>query len=89
MPGGPAGERLVDVADVLLVLVLGVAADRRDVVALLRVVQVREARVVELEVGAAELAEPAHLLAVRGGQVGPELVEVGVDVRSIAARPPR
>ena len=41
-----------------------VAADRRDVAALLGVVQVREARVVELQVRAAELAEAAHLLAV-------------------------
>ena len=56
-PGGPTGERLVDVADVLDVLPLGVAADRGDVLALVRVVHVREARVVELEVRAAELAE--------------------------------
>jgi hypothetical protein len=35
MPSGPAGERLVDVADVALVLVLGVAADRGDRLALL------------------------------------------------------
>ena len=77
IPSGRPCERLVDVVDVLDVLALGVAADRRDVVALVRVVHVREARVVELEVRAAELAEPAHLLAVGGGQVGPELVEVG------------
>ena len=62
-PVRPVGERLVDVADVLDVLALGVAADRRDVLALVRVVHVGEARVVELQVGAAELAEPPHLLA--------------------------
>ena len=63
IPSGRSGERLVDVVDVLDVLPLGVAADRGDVLALVRVVHVREARVVELEVRAAELAEPAHLLA--------------------------
>ena len=67
---GPAGERLVHVADVLDVLALGVAADRGGVRPLRRVVEVGEARVVELEVGAAELAEPPHLLAVGGGEVG-------------------
>ena len=61
----------------------------RDVLALRRVVEVGEARVVELEVRAAELAEAAHLLAVGGGQVGPERVEVRVDAGSIEARPPR
>ena len=61
-----------------------------DVLALVRVVQVREARVVELEVRAAELAEAADLLAVRGGQVGPERVQVGVDARGRSRRaPPR
>ena len=78
---GPVRERLVDVADVLDVLALGVAADRGDVLALVRVVHVREARVVELEIRAAELAEPPHLVPVRGRQVGPEPVQVGIDGR--------
>ena len=51
------GERAVDVPDVLLVQVLGVAADRLDVLALGRVVDVGEARVVELQVAAAELVD--------------------------------
>jgi hypothetical protein len=74
---GPVRERLVDVADVGLVLVLGVAADRAHVLALLGVVEVREARVVELQVAAAELADRAHLVGVGVGEVAPELVEVG------------
>ena len=57
--------------------------------ALVGVVHVGEARVVELEVRAAELAQSPHLLAVGGGQVGPERIEVGVDAGSIEARPPR
>src|SRR5262249_3110479 len=77
----PRGERLVDVVDVLDVLPLRVAADRGDVLALVRVVHVREARVVELEVRAARFAEPPHLLAVRGDETGPELVEGRVDGR--------
>ena len=78
-PGRPVGERLVDVADVGLVLMLRVAADRAHVLALLRVVDVGEARVVELEIRAAELGDATHLLPVRSDEVGPELVEVGVE----------
>ena len=64
-----------------LVLVDRVAADRRDVLALLGIVHVREARVVELEIRAAELPQPPHLLSVRRGEVGPESVEIRVDRR--------
>ena len=52
---------------------------RRDDLALLRVVEVGQAGVVELEVGAAEVGDAAQLLGVRRGEVGPELVELGVD----------
>jgi hypothetical protein len=62
------------VSDVSLVLVLGVAADLGDVASLLRVVEVRQARVIELEIGAAERREPAELLGVGGTQVLPERV---------------
>ena len=86
MPSGRSGERLVDVADVGLVLVLGVAADRAHVLALGRVVEVGEARVVELQVGAAQLAETPDLLGVGGGQVRPERVQVGVE-RLVDRRP--
>ena len=55
---GAAGERLVDVADVALVQVLGVAALIGDHARAARIVEVGEARVVELQVRAAELAEP-------------------------------
>ena len=79
MPSGRPGQRLVDVLDVGLVLVLGVAADLGDVLALLGVVEVGERGVVELQVGAAGVAEPADLLGVGGGEVGPERVELGVD----------
>ena len=75
----PAGDRGVDVLHVLLVQVVGVAALRGDQRALLRVVEVGEAGVVELEVGAAELGHPPHLLGVRRGEVGPERLEVRVD----------
>jgi benzoylformate decarboxylase len=44
-PFGPPRERLVDVSDVFDVLALGVAADRGDVLPLVWVVHVREARV--------------------------------------------
>jgi hypothetical protein len=48
--------------------------------ALLRVVEIRERRVVELQVGAAELAQARHLLRVRVRQVVPERVELGIHV---------
>ena len=77
----PVAQGGVDVADVGLVLVLRVAALRGDHRPLRGVVEVGEAGVVELQVGAAELAEAAYLLGVGVGQVGPERVEVGVDRR--------
>ena len=59
IPVGPAGERRVDLPDVALVLVLGVAALPATICALLRVVEVGQAGVVELQVGAAELGRAA------------------------------
>src|SRR5207247_9615822 len=57
-PGGPAGERLVDEANVGQVLRVAVAADARHIVALGGIVEIGEAGVVEPEVGAAESREP-------------------------------
>ena len=68
--------------------VAGVTADRLDVLALGRVVDVGEARVVELQVAAAEFVEALQLLRVGRGEVLPEDVEVGVYVtvdRRVAA----
>ena len=68
-------------------LVLWVPADLRDVVALRRVVHVRQAGVVELQVTAAEVVKPPHLLGVGRGQVGPELAQVRID-RLVNGRAP-
>ncbi len=68
-------------------LVLRVASLRGDVGALLGVVEVGEAGVVELEVAAAALGHQPHLVGVRRGQVVPELVLVGIDVRVDRGRP--
>ena len=65
--------------DVLLVQVVGIAADREDVLALSRVVDVRQAGVVELQVAAADLIDALDFLGVRGGEVAPEDIQVGVD----------
>ena len=59
--------------------VLGVAALARDQGALLGVVEVGEAGVVELEIRATELGHAPHLLGVRRSEVGPERLEVRVD----------
>src|SRR5690606_13365752 len=76
-----ARQGAVDVADVGQVLVLAVAADLIDVGALARIVEVREARVVNLQVGAAEPAEFLDLPRVDFGEGGPELLHVGIDGR--------
>src|SRR4029450_228356 len=54
---------------------------------LVRVVEVGEAGVVELQVGAPELGNGRDLLRVRGAQVVPELVHVGIDIRIERRRP--
>ena len=77
----PAGERRVDLPDVALVLVLGVAALRRELGALRRVVEVGQAGVVELQVGAAERRDAVDLRRVRRRQPLPERVLVRVDGR--------
>ena len=81
MPGGLVLDRGVDLADVAVVQVLGVFAAAGDLGALGGVVEVGQAGVVELQVGAAQGAEPGDLVGVGGGQVGPELLDVGVDRR--------
>src|SRR5262249_15535698 len=63
------------------VQVLGVLATLGDLRALRRVVEVRQAGVVELEVGAAQGGQPRHLVGVGRGQVSPELLDVRVDGR--------
>ena len=58
--------------DVFEVLAIRVAADRLDVPALVRVVQIGEARIVQLEVGAAELAT----VELRNANASPKIVSV-------------
>lgn len=89
IPSGRPASGVVHLIDVAEVLVICVVAPLREHLALRRVVQVGEAAVVELQVGTAELAEPADLLGVCGAQVRPELLDVEVDGGSIAALPPR
>ena len=56
---------------------LRVTAPARDGLTLARIVEVGEARVVELQVRAPQLSQPAHLLPVRGREVAPELARSG------------
>jgi hypothetical protein len=55
------------------VQVLGVLAALGDLRPLRRVIEIRQAGVIELEIPATELPDPADLIRVRGGQVVPEL----------------
>ena len=77
---GPSGDRVVDLADVAQVQVLGVLAAPGDLSPLGRVVEVGQAGVIQLQVGAAEPGQALHLIVVRGGQVSPELLHVRVHV---------
>ena len=77
-PSGRPSKGAVDVCDVRLVQVVGIAADGGDVLALGGIVDVREAGVVELQVGTPQGGQALHLVGVRRRQVGPELVQVGV-----------
>ena len=67
--------------------VLGVVAATGDLNPLLGVIEIGQARVVELEVGTAELAQTADLLGIGGAEVAPELLDVGVDVTVDRSRP--
>src|SRR5439155_14626613 len=78
---GLAGDRVIDLLDVAQVHVLGVLAASGDLGALGRVVEVGQGGVVELQVGGAQLVQPPYLVGVGRGQVGPELLDVGVDLR--------
>src|SRR5207249_7006858 len=73
-----AGQRLVDHGQVDLVLVLRVEAGPGGLLAPGGVVEEGEQGVVELEVAAAEGGHRGDLAGVRPGQVGVELVPVGV-----------
>ena len=77
----PSDQRGVDLSDVALVLVLRVAPLRGYLGTLCWVSEVGQAGVVELQIGAPELGDSAHLLCVGRRQIGPELVLVGVDGR--------
>jgi hypothetical protein len=78
---GAAGDRCVDLLDVPQMLVLRVVAPRGQFRPLGRIVEVRQTRVVQLQIPAAELVQVRHLLGVRGRQVVPERLLVRVDRR--------
>src|SRR5262249_18491104 len=78
---GPCRQCVVDLAYVAQVQVIGVLTPRGDLGPLHRVVEVGQAGVVELEVGAAQGGQPGDLVGIGGGQVAPELLDVRVDLR--------
>jgi hypothetical protein len=63
------------------VLALAVAADAVDIGALGRIVEIGEAGVVELEIGAAELVQRRDLVGVDAGEIVPERIHLGIDAR--------
>jgi hypothetical protein len=85
--GRLGGHRRVDLADVAQVLVLGVVAPPGEHCPLPGIVEVGQAGVVELQVGAPEIAERRHLRSVGGAQVIPEPVDVRVHRRVDGRRP--
>jgi hypothetical protein len=71
------GDGGVDLLDVPQMLVLGVVAALGQLGPLGRVVEVGQAGVVELQVGAAERGQRLDLFGVGGREVRPELLLVG------------
>src|SRR5208283_5835595 len=76
--GGLPPERRIDQPDVDEVLPLSVAADSAYVLALPGIVEIRQAGVVELQIGAAELPQGLDLGSVNLGEVAPEFLQAGV-----------
>jgi len=69
------------------VLVLSVPTLAGELGPLIRVVEVGEARVVELQIAAPERGDLVYLLGVGGTQAGPELFLIGIHA-GIDRRPP-
>ena len=87
MPAGLFGQRLIERADVPDVRVLAVFAHLVHLLALRRIVQIRQADVVQLQIGAAQLREFGDLLRVDLRQIVPEFVDIGIN-RGIDGRAP-
>ena len=75
----PSFERHVDRLRIRLWQVLGVVAVLAEVLPHLLVAEIREAHVVELQIAAAGVVEMADRLAVGRAEIGPELVELGIE----------
>ncbi len=88
-PGRLLRERRVDGVDVDEMLLVRIAADLRHVPALRRIVEIREAGIVQLQVGAPELPELLDFVRIRAGQIPPEIphvrIHTGIDGRAPAA----
>src|ERR1700733_6573525 len=65
--------------DVSEMLVLRVAAQIRYVLALQWIIEIREAGVVELQIGATEPAERGNLIGIHRAKVAPKFLEVRVN----------
>ncbi len=61
-------------------LVLGISAELGDVFALRRVVEIGEAGIVKLQIGAAELAQAFDLVGIDLAEVVPEFRQIRIDV---------
>ena len=79
MSAGFDCERLVDGAGIALLEAADIVAALRRLLQLRGVAEIGPDRVVELEVAAAGIVEGADRLAIGGGRIGEELVDVRVD----------
>ena len=79
MPGRPRFQRRVDHAGIDVRLLLGIVAAVREHLALLGIAEIGKAHVVELQIGAARLAERGDGLAVGLAEIAVEIVHVPVD----------
>src|SRR5215472_10575946 len=74
----PARDRAVDQPRVSVRQLLGILADAAHLVAQLRIAEIGEVHLIELQVGKTALCQSGHLLTVDAAEVGVELGDIGV-----------
>ena len=77
---GRAGDDRVDDVDIGLEQILPIVAARAQQLARAVVAELDERGLVDLQIGAARIGERLHFLVVGGDEVGPEIVEIGIDL---------
>src|SRR5215469_11887294 len=75
------GQRIIEYSYISQMLTLAVAAQLCNVLSLFWIVEIREAGIVELQIGAAELSECIQLGSVSLREIMPELFHIRINRR--------